>query len=142
MAQANGQIADLTRQLSHAQQAVSDAKTDGLRKFAADVLKVADTLELMLNQTSTDTAAQDPKLKAITEGAQITLRTLQNVFNRVGIKKMDITSETVFDHDLHQAIMTVDTAEGEVADTIAEVMQSGYTIGERVLRPAMVKIRQ
>ena len=107
--------------------------------FARDILSVSDNLTRALA-----TAEQD-HLKAVSEpvknlvvGVEMTNRELLNVFERHGITRIDPLGEK-FDPHYHQAMFEVPTNE-EPPGTVVQVMQAGFKIGERVLRPAMVGV--
>ena len=81
--------------------------------------------------------AADPAVKAVLDGVEATNRQLIQTLERYGVKQVD-TSGT-FDPNLHQAIAEV-PGNGKPGGTIVDVMQTGYMIGERLLRPAMVTV--
>jgi molecular chaperone GrpE len=82
--------------------------------------------------------AADPAWKAVLEGVEATDRQLVQTLERYGVKQVD-TSDGKFDPNLHQAIAEV-PAGGKPAGTIVDVVQSGFMIGDRLLRPAMVTV--
>ncbi|GEC16638.1 nucleotide exchange factor GrpE [Nitrobacter winogradskyi] len=118
---------------------VSDARTYGISGFARDVLEIADNLQRALDAVPADArAAPDPGLKALIEGVELTERSLHNALEKHGVKKFDPAGEK-FDPNVHQAMYEVPDPSVPVG-TVAQVIQAGYMIGERVLRPALVGV--
>jgi molecular chaperone GrpE len=118
---------------------VSDARTYGISGFARDVLDIADNLQRALDAVPAEArAAADPGLKALIEGVELTERSLHNALEKNGVRKFDPAGEK-FDPNVHQAMYEVPDP-SVPAGTIAQVIQSGYMIGERVLRPALVAV--
>ncbi|ABA03463.1 GrpE protein [Nitrobacter winogradskyi Nb-255] len=118
---------------------VSDARTYGISGFARDVLEIADNLQRALDAVPADArAAPDPGLKALIEGVELTERSLHNALEKHGVKKFDPAGEK-FDPNVHQAMYEVPDPSIPVG-TVAQVIQAGYMIGERVLRPALVGV--
>jgi molecular chaperone GrpE len=118
---------------------VSDARTYGISGFARDVLDIADNLQRALDAVPAEArAAADPGLKALIEGVELTERSLHNALEKNGVRKFDPAGEK-FDPNVHQAMYEVPDP-SVPAGTIAQVIQSGYMIGDRVLRPALVGV--
>ena len=118
---------------------VSDARTYGISGFARDVLDIADNLQRALDAVPAEAkAAADPGLKALIEGVELTERSLLNALEKNGVKKFDPSGEK-FDPNFQQAMYEVPDA-SVPAGTVTQVVQAGYTIGDRVLRPALVAI--
>ncbi len=80
----------------------------------------------------------DPGLKSLIEGVELTERSLHNTLEKYGVKRLD-PSGSKFDPNFHQAMYEVPDA-SVPAGTVVQVVQTGYTIGERVLRPALVGV--
>ncbi len=107
--------------------------------FARDMLQIADNFARALAACPKDRLeSADPQVKAVIEGVEATERQLLATLERHGVKPID-TSDGRFDPNLHQAIAEV-PGEGKPAGSIVHVVQAGYTIGERLLRPAMVTV--
>jgi molecular chaperone GrpE len=118
---------------------VSDARTYAISGFARDVLDIADNLQRALDALPAEArAAADPGLKALIEGVELTERSLHNALEKHGVRKFDPAGEK-FDPNVHQAMYEVPDSSVTVG-TIAQVIQAGYMIGERVLRPALVGV--
>lgn len=109
-----------------------------ITKFARDVVNVGDNFQRAIDAVPGGAAEREPALKSFLEGVTLTERELLNVLERYGIKRLNPKDEP-FNPHLHQAMMEVprsDVAPG----TIVQVFQAGFTIEDRVLRPAMVVI--
>jgi molecular chaperone GrpE len=115
-----------------------DASQYAVTRFARDILGVADNFARAINALAPEArAAADPQVKAVLEGIEATERQLLATLENHGIKPVE--TEGRFDPNLHQAIAEV-AGEGKPAGTIMHVVQSGYRIGDRLLRPAMVTV--
>jgi molecular chaperone GrpE len=118
---------------------VSDAKTYGVTNFARDMLNVADNLARALESLPEEArTAADGALKSLIEGVELTMRDLTAALGRHGVKKLEPLGEK-FDPNFHQAMFEAPNEELP-AGTVAQVVQSGWRIGDRVLRPAMVGV--
>ncbi|MCF6215769.1 MAG: nucleotide exchange factor GrpE [Emcibacter sp.] len=115
----------------------ADAANYAMTAFARDLLSVGDNLRRALDSIPADTDLGD-NAKTLVEGIEMTERELLNMLERHNIKKIDPLGEK-FSHDLHQAIFEVPDT-GEEDGTITQVMQVGYVIKDRLLRPAMVGV--
>ena len=111
---------------------VADARVYAISGFARDVLDIADNLQRALDAVPADTkASADPGLTALIEGVELTERSLLNALEKNGVKK--------FDPNFQQAMYEVPDP-SVPAGTVVQVVQAGYMIGERVLRPALVAV--
>jgi molecular chaperone GrpE len=118
---------------------VADARAYGITGFARDVLDIADSLQRALDAVPAETReSADPMLKALIEGVELTERSMLNALEKNGVKKFDPTGEK-FDPNFQQAMYEVPDP-SVASGTVVQVIQAGYTIGERVLRPALVGI--
>ena len=116
----------------------ADSVKFAISSFARDVLTIGDNISRAIEHVPADAAENDPALKSFLEGVQVTERELLNVMERHGIARLNPKGER-FDPNKHQAMFEVDNK--DVADgTIVEVVQAGYVIAERVLRPALVGV--
>lgn len=116
----------------------ADTARYAISNFARDVLTVGDNLQRTIDHVPAEAAAQDPALKSFLEGVELTERELLNVLERHGVTRIEPLGQR-FDPNCHQAMYEVqnpDVAEG----TVVDVMQSGYVIGDRCLRPALVAV--
>ncbi len=104
--------------------------------FANDMLSVVDSFESALATIeATESDESSEVLDKIKEGLELTYGQLTKVLEKNGIKAVEVEGE--FNSDVHQAIMQVDSEDKESGD-IVQVLQKGYTIKDRLLRPAMV----
>src|SRR3954470_5049822 len=118
---------------------VADARVYGIQNFARDVLDIADNLQRALDAVPAEAkAAADPGLKALIEGVELTERSLHNALEKNGVRRFDPAGEK-FDPNVHQAMYEVPDP-SVPAGTVVQVVQAGYMIGERVLRPALVGV--
>jgi molecular chaperone GrpE len=118
---------------------VSDARIYGITGFARDVLDIADNLQRALDAVPAEAkAAADPGLKALIEGVELTERSLLNTLEKNGVRKFDPSGEK-FDPNFQQAMYEVPDA-SVPSGTVVQVVQAGYMIGDRVLRPALVGV--
>jgi molecular chaperone GrpE len=118
---------------------VADSKLYGVTGFARDVLDIADNLQRALDAVPAEArATADPGLIALIEGVELTERSLLSALEKHGVKKFDPSGQK-FDPNFQQAMYEVPDA-SVPAGTVVQVMQAGYTIGDRVLRPALVGV--
>jgi len=132
-------LAEMENLRKRTQKEVADGRTYAIQNFARDVLEIADNLQRALDAVPAETkAAADAGLKALIEGVELTERSLLNTLEKNGVKKFDPMGEK-FDPNFQQAMYEVPDA-SVPAGTVVQVVQAGYTIGERVLRPALVGV--
>jgi molecular chaperone GrpE len=118
---------------------VADARNYGITRFGGDLLGVADNMRRALDTLSADLRDQaDPVVKSHIEGVELTERELLKVMEKHGIRRFDPQGQK-FDPNLHQAVMEIPDP-SVPAGTVVQVMQPGYMIADRVLRPAMVGV--
>ncbi len=118
---------------------VADARTYGISGFARDILDIADNLQRALDAVPAEAKeSADPGLKALIEGVELTERSLLNTLEKNGVKKFDPSGEK-FDPNFQQAMYEVPDP-SVPAGTVVQVVQAGYMIGDRVLRPALVAV--
>ena len=117
----------------------TEAGTYAVSKFARDMLGIADNFARALAACPPEVrASADPQLRAVLEGVEATDRQLLTTLERYGVKLID-TASGKFDPNLHQAIAEV-PGNGKPGGSIVDVVQTGYVIGDRLLRPAMVTV--
>ncbi len=132
-------VAEADNVRKRAERDVADARTYGITGFARDVLSVADNLARALSAVSPEQrAGADEALKSLLDGVDLTRRELTNTLKKHGVRELDPKGEK-FDPNFHQAIYEVPDPQVP-AGTVVQVVQTGYAIGERVLRPAMVAV--
>ncbi len=118
---------------------VRDAKTYAVTNFARDMLAIADNLNRahsLIPQESL--AGEDANVKAFVEGVELTERSLLTALERHGVKKLEPEGQK-FDPHFHQAMFEVPNPDVP-NNTVVNVVQDGYVIADRVLRPAMVGV--
>lgn len=132
-------LAEMENLRRRTEREIADTRQYAVATFARDLLGVADNMERALKTLSADFRDQaDPVVKSHIEGVEITERELIKVMEKHGIKKFDPQGQK-FDPNLHQAMLEIPDA-SVPAGTVAQVMQPGYMIGDRVLRPALVGV--
>jgi molecular chaperone GrpE len=132
-------LAETENTRRRAEREKADASTYAVTRFAREMLTIADNFARALSHLPPAVRdAADPQVKAVIEGVEATERQLLAALESYGIKQID-TSDGKFDPNLHQAIAEV-AGEGRPGGSIVNVVQTGYTIGDRLLRPAMVTV--
>ena len=132
-------LAEMENLRQRTRREVADAKTYGITGFARDVLEIADNLQRALDAVPAEArAAADPGLKALIEGVELTERSLLNALEKNGVRKFDPYGEK-FDPNFQQAMFEVPDA-SVPSGTVVQVVQAGYMIADRVLRPALVGV--
>jgi molecular chaperone GrpE len=132
-------LAEMENLRKRTEREVNDARTYAVSGFARDVLAVADNMHRALEAISPEARAQaDATLKTLIEGIELTERELHKVLSKNGVKKFSPEGEK-FDPNLHEAMYEMPTQDLP-SGHVAQVMQAGYMLGERVLRPAMVGV--
>src|SRR5512138_158505 len=132
-------LAEMENLRQRTRREVADSKVYGITGFARDVLDIADNLQRALDAVPAETRElADPMLKTLIEGVELTERSLLNALEKNGVKKFDPTGEK-FNPNFQQAMYEVPDP-SVPAGTVVQVVQAGYMIGERVLRPALVGV--
>lgn len=132
-------LAEMENLRKRTKREVDDARAYGITGFARDILDIADNLQRALDAVPAEAkASADPGIKAFIEGVELTERSLLNTLEKNGVKKFDPSGEK-FDPNFQQAMYEVPDASVPTG-TVVQVVQAGYTIGERVLRPALVAV--
>lgn len=117
---------------------LNDARQYAIAKFAGDMLGVADNMERALASVPAEARETDAAVKALMEGVELTEKEMLRSLEKHGVKKLDPKGER-FDPNFHQAMFEI--PDPSVPNgTVAQVVQVGYSIGSRVLRPAMVGV--
>ena len=127
--------ADMQNTRRRAEEEISKARKFAVESFAESLLPVADSLEAGL-------AIKDATPEQIREGAEATLRQLKSALERNKVMDIAPSAGTKFDPHQHQAISMVPRPEGsqQEPNTVVTVLQKGYSIADRVLRPALVTV--
>lgn len=131
-------LADMENLRRRTEREIADAKAYAVTSFARDMLGSADNLRRALESVPEAERGESPALQAVIEGVELTERELLKTLERHGVRLINPEGEK-FDPNLHQAMFEMPdpaTAKGMVS----KVVQVGYKIGERVLRPALVGV--
>nr|WP_320144259.1 nucleotide exchange factor GrpE [uncultured Cohaesibacter sp.] len=132
-------VADMENLRRRTEKEIRDAKQFSVTSFARDMLAVADNLRRGLEAIPEDERANaDGTLKALLEGTEMTEREMLKTLEKHGVKKLNPEGEK-FDPNYHQAMFEVPNPDVP-NNSVIQVVQSGYVIGTRVLRPAMVGV--
>jgi molecular chaperone GrpE len=132
-------LAEMENLRRRAEREAADAKTYGVTSFARDMLTFADNLRRATESAPAGAREQEgTALKTLIEGIELTERDFLSRLGKYGIKKLEPLGAK-FDPNLHEALFEVPD-ETVPNGTVAQVMEDGYTIGERVLRPAKVGV--
>jgi molecular chaperone GrpE len=129
--------ADAENTKRRAEREANDARAYAIQKFARDLLDAADSLARAVEHAPKDSV--DPAVNNMVMGVEMTEKALQNAFERNGLKRVAPVKGEKFDPNLHQAMMeqpVADVAPGSVV----QVMQTGYELLGRLVRPAMVVV--
>jgi molecular chaperone GrpE len=132
-------LAEMENLRRRTEREVADARVYGVSAFARDMLTVADNLARALEGVPPEARANaEGALKSLIEGVELTARDFQSALARHGVNKLEPLGEK-FDPNFHQAMYEA-PHEALPAGAVAKVVQSGWKIGERVLRPALVGV--
>jgi len=130
-------LAEMENLRKRTEREVADARLYGNASFARDVLAVADNMQRALDAIEPE-LRNDAKVNSLIEGVELTERELLKVLGKHGVEKFSPDGEK-FDPNVHQAMFEMEHAELPPGH-VAQVIQAGYMLGDRVLRPAMVAI--
>ena len=131
-------MADMENLRRRTEREKEDTSRYAISNFARDVLTNGDNLRRVIEHVPADEAANDPALESFLEGVELTERELLKMMEKHGVTKLEPLGER-FDPNQQQAmyeVPTTDVPEG----TVVQVMQAGFSIGDRVLRPALVAV--
>ena len=126
--------AEIENNRKRAERDIENAHKYALKNFAESLLPVVDSLEM--GQAAA--TAENATLESIREGSTLTMNMLMQVLERNGLQQIDPLGEK-FDPDRHQAISMVESADAE-PNYVIEVMQKGFLLNDRLIRPAMVVV--
>lgn len=132
-------LAEMENLRKRTEREVTEARLYGVSKFARDMLAVADNMRRGLDAVTPELrGSAEPGVKALIEGVELTERELQKALEKNGVRQFTPRGEK-FDPNLHQAMFEVPDP-SVPAGSVVEVVQPGYMIGERMLRPALVGV--
>lgn len=131
-------LADMENLRRRTDKEVSDSKAYGISNFAREMLTVADNLHRAAASVPDDARAGSDALKALIEGVDLTERDLLSRLARFNVKPIEPEGKK-FDPNMHEALFEIPN-EGVPSGTVLQVVETGYAIGDRVLRPAKVGV--
>ncbi|MEO9971128.1 MAG: nucleotide exchange factor GrpE [Hyphomonadaceae bacterium] len=132
-------LADMENLRKRTQRQLADERVYAVEKFAGDMLGVADNLARALTALTAEARADlSDAGKSLLEGIELTEKELIVSLSRHGVKAVDSTAGTEFDPNVHQAVAQIPSDQPE--GTVAEPFQTGWKLGERTLRAAMVAV--
>jgi molecular chaperone GrpE len=132
-------LAEMENLRRRTEREIADSRAYAISAFARDILAVADNMDRALGALDNELREKaDAPTKALLDGVEITERELLKVLEKHGVKKFEPLGEK-FDPNLHQAMFELPDP-SRPAGTVAQVVQPGYMIGERMLRPALVAV--
>src|SRR3954451_17664536 len=132
-------LADMENMRKRTEREIADARVYGISAFARDILGVADNMHRAMQALDAELRAKaDEATKALLEGVELTERELMNVLEKHGVKRIEPLGQK-FDPNRHQAMFEIEDA-SVPAGSVIQVMQAGYLIGDRMLRPALVAV--
>ena len=130
-------IAELENFRKRAEKDQSDALKYGISNFAKEIINIRDNIERAQSSISEE-AKNNEAIKSVIEGIDLIAQSVVSTFEKIGIKKIESLNEK-FDHNLHQAMMEIENDDLEPG-TIVQELIPGYTLHDRLLRPAMVGV--
>jgi molecular chaperone GrpE len=131
-------LAEMENLRRRTEREVADAKAYGITNFARDMIVFADNLRRAIESIPAEAAAQDGVVKTILEGIEVTERDYLSRLTRHGIRKIEPMGQK-FDPNLHEAMFEIPDP-SVTNGTVVQVVEDGYAIGERCLRPAKVGV--
>jgi molecular chaperone GrpE len=118
---------------------IEEAAKFAITNFARDLISVQENLYRAIATVPESALQENAVLKNVVDGVEMTKRELDAIFQRHGITRIDPAIGSAFDHNLHQAVAHIPD-ENNPPGTISNVMQAGYSLKDRLLRPAMVAV--
>ncbi len=131
-------MADMENLRRRTEKEVADAKTYGASNFAREMLHVLDNLHRAVASVPAETVAESGPLRTFVEGVELTEKDFLSRLARFGVKPLDPQGKK-FDPNMHEALFEMPD-ESVPAGTVVQVVETGYSIGDRVLRPAKVGV--
>ena len=130
-------IAELENYRKRAEKDQSDALKYGVTNFAKEIINIRDNIERAQSSIS-DEVKTNEAVKSVVEGLDLIAQATVSTFEKIGIKKVESINQK-FDHNLHQAMLEIEKDELEPGIIVQELLP-GYTLHDRLLRPAMVGV--
>jgi molecular chaperone GrpE len=130
-------LADAENERRRSERQAQDARTNAVAQFARGLLPIADNLQRAIKAAEAGAGSANGDA-ALIEGVKATERMLAATFERFGVRKVP-AKDAAFDPALHEAVMQLDASEA-TPGTVLQVLEDGYTIHDRLLRPARVAV--
>lgn len=131
-------LADAENTRRRAERDTQEMSKYAVSNFARDLVSVLENLQRATDAIPAELKHAQPAVANLATGVEMTLKELLGVFERYGIRRLDPIQQK-FDHNFHQAVAQVEATDAEPG-TVVQVLQAGYTIHDRLLRPAMVTV--
>jgi molecular chaperone GrpE len=117
---------------------VSNARKFGVEKLVNEILPVKDSMEMGL-KAAIELDIEDESLHKVREGMEMTLKMMNDAMKKIGVTEVAVAEGAAYSAELHQA-MSMQEVPGKESNTIIAVVQKGYMLNERLIRPAMVMV--
>ncbi len=131
-------LAEAENTRRRAERELADMSKYAVTGFARDLVGVIENLQRAVDSIPPELKESQPAVATLAVGVEMTLNELLGIFNRQGIKRIDPMGQK-FDHNFHQAVAQIESPDAEPG-TVVQVLQAGYVIHDRLLRPAMVGV--
>lgn len=131
-------LADAENTRRRAQREVTEARKFAASGIVKDLLNVSDNLRRALESVPPESRERDEQMKSLVIGVEMVEKDLLGAFEKHGVKKIEPLGEP-FNHEYHQAMYEVENS-GQPSGTIVQLLQPGYVMHDRLLRPAMVAV--
>jgi molecular chaperone GrpE len=131
-------LAEVENIRRRAEREQADTSKYAVSKFAGDLVSVLENLMRATSSITEEQRESSPVFKNLAVGVEMTQQELLSIFEKYGIRRIDPLGQK-FDHQLHQAVAQIASADAETG-TVVQVLQAGYVIHDRLLRPAMVGV--
>jgi molecular chaperone GrpE len=131
-------LAEVENIRRRAEREQADTSKYAVSKFAGDLVSVLENLMRATSSITEEQRESSPVFKNLAVGVEMTQQELLSIFEKYGIRRIDPLGQK-FDHQLHQAVAQTASADAETG-TVVQVLQAGYVIHDRLLRPAMVGV--
>ncbi|MGD9508135.1 MAG: nucleotide exchange factor GrpE [Geminicoccaceae bacterium] len=132
-------LAEMENLRQRTQREIEETRKFAVTGFARDLLEVGDNLGRALAAVPAEARAQSEFMKNLVQGVEMTERSLQNALEKHQVRRVSPQKGEKFDHNVHQAMFEVPTSD-LAPGSVAEVIQDGYVIADRLLRPALVGV--
>lgn len=131
-------LAEVENTRRRGEREIADIAKYAVTGFARDLVSVIENLQRAMEAIPDELKQAQPAVATLATGVEMTMNELLSIFERHGIKRLNPMGQK-FDHNFHQAVAQIDTPDTP-AGTVVQVLQAGYTIHDRLLRPAMVGV--